>query len=102
MTNVLEVVGCKYSVHVTRDFKKDYKKIIKQGKDKRKLREIVIKLANKEMLDAKYVNHKLDNNKYFKDCYDCHIEPDWVLVYKYIDDELILLLLETGSHSEIL
>ncbi|MBR1377167.1 MAG: type II toxin-antitoxin system YafQ family toxin [Bacilli bacterium] len=102
MSNALEVVGCKYSVHVTSDFKKDYKKILKQGKDKRKLREVVIKLANKEKLDLRYNNHKLNDNKYFKDCYDIHIEPDWVLIYKYIDNELILLLIDTGSHSEVL
>lgn len=102
MSNDIDVVSCKYSIHVTSDFKKDYKKILKQGKDIIKLKEVVSKLANKETLDSKYLNHKLKNNRYFKDCYELHLEPDWLLVYKYIDNELILLLLNTGSHSEIL
>lgn len=102
MKNITSIIECKYSIHVTSDFKKKYKKIIKQGKDKQKLKNIIIKLANKEKLDVRYKNHRLNDNKYFKDCYECHIEPDWLLVYKYIDDELILLLIDTGSHSEVL
>lgn len=43
----------------------------------------------------------LNDSKKYKNCGECHIEPDWLLVYQYIDDELILLLVATGSHSKI-
>lgn len=53
------------------------------------------------MLDVKYKNHNLTNDKNYKNCSECHIEPDWLLVYQYINNELILLLINTGSHSEL-
>ncbi len=62
---------------------------------------VIRKLAKKEELDIKYNNHTLNNSKYYKNCGECHIEPDWLLVYQYKDEQLILLLVATGSHSEI-
>ena len=91
----------KYEVHTTKKFKQQYKKMIKQGKNLDKLIFVVEKLANKEPLDEKYRDHSLINNKYYNNCRECHIEPDWILVYKYIDNMLILYILETGSHSEL-
>ncbi len=88
-------------VDYTNNFKKQYKKIEKQGKDLRKLYDVIEKLANQEELDLKYKDHFLIDNKYFKNCRECHIEPDWLLVYKYVDKKLILLLFATGSHSEL-
>lgn len=52
-------------------------------------------------LDLKYKDHLLNDNKYYKNCRECHIEPDWILVYKYNENELILFLVETGSHSDL-
>lgn len=94
--------GTLYKVHSTTNFKKKLKKIIKQGKNIEKLENIVYRLANKQELEPKYKDHSLYNNKFFKNCRDCHIEPDWVLIYKYLEDEIVLLLVHTGSHSEIL
>ncbi len=94
--------GTKYTIKFTNDFKRAYKKIKKQGKDIRKLKSIIIKLANEELLEPKYKDHALYNDKRFKDCRDCHIEPDWVLIYKYLEEEIVLLLVNTGSHSQIL
>ena len=91
----------KYKVNFTTSFKKQYKKLKKQGKDLTKLFCVVEKLMNKEELELKYKDHSLIDNKYYKNCRECHIEPDWLLVYQYNDDELILLLIETGSHSEL-
>ena len=91
----------KYTVSFSSDFKKQYKKIKKQGKDINKLKEIIKHLANLEDLKPKYRNHMLNDNKYYKNCGECHIEPDWLLVYKYIDEQLILLLIATGNHSEL-
>lgn len=95
-------IKTKYKISYTNDFKKNYKKIIKQGKDINKLKIIIDKLANKEPLEQKYKDHQLYNDKRFKNCRDCHIEPDWILIYKYIEDEIILVLVNTGSHSNIL
>jgi len=82
-------------------FKKGHKRIKKQGKDINKLYEVIEILANGNILDAKYKDHALINDKYYKDCRECHIEPDWLLIYKYNDNELILFMVETGSHSEL-
>ncbi len=91
----------KYRIKYTSDFKKNYKKIKKQGKDVEKLKVVVSKLADGLELEEKYKNHMLTDSKYYKNCGECHIEPDWLLVYQYIDNELILVLVATGSHSEL-
>ena len=91
----------KYKIDYTKKFKKQYKLLQRQGKDLNKLHNIIEKLASEVQLDVKYRNHLLINNKYFKNCMECHIEPDWLLVYQVFDKELILLLVETGSHSDI-
>lgn len=88
-------------IEYTSNFKKRYKKIVKQGKDINKLKIVIEKLANNEVLEQKYKDHSLINDKYYKNCRECHIEPDWLLIYQYQDDELILLLLSTGSHSDL-
>ena len=91
----------KYEVKYSNVFKKSLKKVHKQGKDIDKLMVVVKKLANKEELEEKYKNHHLVNDKYYKNCYECHIEPDWLLIYRYIESELILLMVDTGSHSKL-
>ena len=91
----------KYTVDTTSDFKKDYKKIIKQGKKLEKIKTVIDKLACGEKIDSKYKDHKLNDSKKYKDCRELHIEPDWLLVYRIIENELILLLLDTGSHSDL-
>lgn len=78
-------------------FFKDIKRIRKRGKDIRKLQAVVNKLANNETLHPKYRDHPLTGE--WKPYRDCHIEPDWVLVY-YTDSN-ILRLERTGSHSDL-
>ena len=97
----IDLVGTKYVVKSSATFNKGLKKSIKQGKDINKFREVLIKLANGVELEPKYRNHNLIDNKYFKHCMECHIEPDWLLIYQYIDNELILLLVNIGSHSDL-
>ena len=92
----------KYKIKYSKDFKDSYKKIKKQGKNIDKLKYVISKLANKEKLEEKYRDHALYNDKRYTNCRDCHISPDWVLIYKYLDDKLFLLLVNTGSHSEVL
>ena len=91
----------KYALRYTTGFKKDLKRIKKQGKDLDKIKYVINKLANGEDLDEKYRNHILTDSKHYKNCGECHITPDWLLVYKIYDNELVLLLFATGSHSEL-
>lgn len=81
----------------TNQFKKDYKRVQKQNKDVEKLRVVVEKLAGKEKLDPRYKDHPLSGN--WKGFRDCHVEPDWVLIYKTTEE--VLILERTGSHSEL-
>ena len=92
----------KYGVVTSNKFNKQLKKIIKQGKNIEKLINVVKKLANAETLDSKYKDHALNDTKYYRNCRECYIEPDWLLVYKYNNDEIILYLVETGSHSDLI
>lgn len=94
-----------YKIKYSKEFKKSLKKLIKQGKSIDKLLNVVDMLSKKQTLEPKYKDHMLYNDKRFKDCRDCrdcHIEPDWILIYKYLEDEIVLLLVNTGSHSEVL
>lgn len=91
-----------YKIKSSKLFKKSLKRVLKQGKDLDKLLEVVDMLSKSQKLDLKYKDHALYNDKKFKDCRDCHIEPDWVLIYKYLKDDIVLLLVDTGSQSEVL
>lgn len=91
----------KYSISYTTKFSKQLKKLQKQGKNIKKLEKVITKLANNKKLDVKYKDHCLINDKFYKNCRECHIEPDWLLVYRYENNELILLLFATGSHSDL-
>lgn len=89
----------KYEVRFTTQFKKDLKLANKQGKNTDKLFEIVERLANGEALEAKYRDHELSGS--YQGCRECHVEPDWLLVYEIFNDVLVLLLNRVGSHSEL-
>ena len=91
----------KFDIVPSNKFNKQLKKITKQGKKTDKLKNIILKLANGEKLEAKYKDHALIDTQYYKNCRECHIEPNWLLIYKYKDKELILYLVETGSHSDL-
>ena len=83
----------------TSKFEKDYKLIKKRNYDISKLKTVVLMLRNREQLPAKYLDHAL-NGKY-TGYRECHIEPDWLLVYKIEDENLILTLIRTGTHSDL-
>ena len=91
----------KYKVVYSAKFKKSLKNILKQGKNIDELKDVVDKLVFKEELDQKYKNHKLIDDKKYKNCYECHIRPDWLLIYQYNDNMLLLLLTDTGSHRDL-
>ncbi len=81
----------------TTQFARDVKRLRKRGKDPEKLKAVVGKLARGEPLDAKYRDHALIGP--WSDCRDCHIEPDWVLIYS--TDLHNLRLERTGTHSDL-
>lgn len=87
-------------INTTTDFDRTFKRLKKQNKDINKLLDVARKIANGEILEEKYRDHKLIGYK-IPDCRECHIEPDWLLIYKIYKDELILLLVTTGSHSNL-
>ena len=89
----------KYEIRFTGQFKKDLKLAKKQGKNLDKLFDVVERLANGETLEAKYRDHDLSGD--YNDCRECHIDPDWLLIYEIFDDVLVLLLNRVGSHSEL-
>lgn len=80
-------------------FKRDYKLCQKQGRDMNKLHAVLKILASGELIPAKYKDHALSGN--WKGYRDLHIEPDWLLLYK-LEDDAIILLAATGSHSKVL
>ncbi len=83
----------------TNQFKKDFKKAKKQGKNLEKLRKVLVFLQEQQTLPPTYKDHALTGN-YFG-TRECHIEPDWSLIYKIDGDKLILTLAQIGSHSEL-
>ena len=85
----------------TAQFKKDYKKSIKQGCKEEDFREVLNYLVKMKPLPRKYRDHPLTDSKDYKNVRECHIYPDWLLVYRIKKEELILELLRTGSHSEL-
>ena len=84
-------------IYRTSRFKKDVKRLKKQGKDFRTFQQIIKQLAEGVELEEKYRDHKLIGD--FRGKRECHIEPDWLLMYDVGEDELILV--RTGSHSEL-
>ena len=89
----------KYEVKPTSKFKKDVKLAAKQNKNLDEMFNVIDRLAKGEKLDKKYKDHGLEGN--YKGCRECHIEPDWLLIYEYIEDVLVLVLNRVGSHSEL-
>jgi len=84
----------------TKQFKKDIKRIEKSGnKDIEKLKVVIRALIDEKLLDKSYKEHSLIGN--FKDRRECHIEPDWLLVYKISKKDKTIIFERTGSHPDI-
>ena len=81
-------------------FKNDYKLARKRGYDISKLAEAISLIASQSPLPERFHDHQL-KGKEFSGCRECHIEPDWLLVYRINEHELILELLYTGTHSDL-
>lgn len=89
----------KYKVRMSTRFKKDMKSVDKRGYDKHLLLRVIESLANGEDLAERYRDHSLSGN--FAGFRECHITPDWLLIYRYHEEELLLLLSRTGTHSDL-
>ena len=89
----------KYDIQFTNQFKKDLKLAKKQNKNLDKLFEVIGILANGGTLEAKYRDHDLTGN--YKGTRECHVEPDWLLIYEIQNNVLVLMLYRLGTHSEL-
>lgn len=88
-----------YRIRPSAKFQKDLKRIQKRGYDITLLKDVLNLLVNGKILPIKYKDHNLSGN--FKGCRECHITPDWLLIYEIAENELILYLTRTGTHSDL-
>lgn len=89
-----------YSVQTTKNYERAFKRCVRRGLPMDKLDKVVKLLEATGSLPQKYRPHKLSgfvgNN-----VWECHIQPDWILVWRQYDDELVLLMLDTGTHADL-
>ncbi len=88
-----------YKIRPSIRFQKDLKRVQRRGYDISLLTNVLTILANGEPLPAKYKDHNLSGN--YEGCRECHITPDWLLIYEILEGELILYLTRTGTHSDL-
>ena len=82
-------------------FKKDYKLAVRRGCNIQELEKVIQLLAEETILPEKYRDHALADSRDYKGMRECHIGPDWLLIYQIVRKELILNLIRTGSHSDL-
>lgn len=87
------------TIRYQRAFKKDYKRIVKRGYSIPLMEEVIDLLASGQPLPARYKDHPLEGD--YAGCRECHITPDWLLVYEIDNGQLILYLTRTGTHSDL-
>ena len=85
------------AIRRTSQFKRDVKRTQRQGKDLEKLKGVIVSLAKGQRLAQKYRDHVLVGQ--YKGTRECHIEPDWLLIYESAESEIVLI--RTGSHSDL-
>ena len=90
-----------YGIRQSSQFKKDFKTCLKRGLDIDEFQRVLVLLQNGAVLPEKYRDHPLQPSKEYKNCRELHIQSDWLLVYKYSNENVILYLVRTGSHSDL-
>jgi len=100
LTNTLSNQNNILSIKALPSFERDLKRLEKKKADKSKLIEVIKILANNKTLAPKYKDHQLKGK--LKDFRECHIEENWLLMYKKDKQQLILVLVRTGTHDDIL
>lgn len=88
-------------VELTAKFKKDYKIVKKRGLDVNLLLNVIELIKNDCVLDDKYRDHQLVNSRLYVGMRECHIQPDWLLIYKIFYNDDVVKLIRTGSHSDL-
>ena len=83
----------------TGQFKRDYKAAVRRGCDPRKLEQVVALLCAEQPLPASCRDHALTNSRNYKHMRECHIQPDWLLIYRVAGEELYLV--RTGTHADL-
>jgi mRNA interferase YafQ len=89
----------KYKLVLSNSFKKDLKRIKKRGLDISLMQNVVDSLLDGKQLEEKYRDHALEGN--WKGFRECHIQPDWLLIYIIENEILTLTLIDTGTHSDL-
>jgi len=89
----------KYAIIQTTRYKKELKKVLKRGNDINLIKAVVFKLANGVSLEVKHCDHPLAGS--YAGFRECHITPDWLLIYLIENDIMTLTLTRTGSHSDL-
>jgi mRNA interferase YafQ len=90
-----------YGIRQSSQFKKDFKLCIKRGLNIEEFKTVLNLLQNGSVLPEKYLDHPLQPSRVYKNCRELHIEPNWLLVYKYSNENVILYLVRTGTHSDL-
>ena len=90
----------RYGIQRTSQFKRDYKLALRRGYDVAKLRVVVTILMDGDRLPREYLDHPLKGRDY-KEYRECHIEPDWLLIYKVDTGRRCVMLYRTGTHSDL-
>jgi mRNA interferase YafQ len=88
-----------YSIVFTTKFKKDFKLALKRGLNEKFLEQILITLREDGKLPQKFKPHKLKGN--YSGLWECHITPDWLLIWDQEDEIKLITLIRTGSHSDL-
>lgn len=89
----------KYQIKYSHKFKKSYKRCMKRGYDASLFQKVVTILSETGTLPAEYHPHLLHGK--YEGYWECHIQPDWLLVWLQYDKELVLILTDTGTHSDL-
>lgn len=89
----------KYQLEFTHQYLKDLRLARKRGLDESKLNEVILRLSRGEALPSKNKDHSLSGN--YKGFRECHISPDWLLIYSREDSLKIVTLVRTGTHSDL-
>ena len=90
-----------YSIRKSSQFKRDFKQSLKRGLNIQEFMKVLDLLQKGAVLPEKYQDHPLRSSKDYKNCRELHIEPDWLLIYKYSNDNVLLYLIRTGTHSDL-
>ena len=90
-----------YGIRKSSQFKKDFKICLKRGLCIEEFTKVITLLQTGAVLPEKYKDHPLQPSKDYKNCRELHIQPDWLLIYKYSNDNIILYLVRTGTHSDL-